>query len=121
MLITIAAGPQHRRDLAGDGLDVGHVGGAVSPSGVGTQRKMNSASSGGRVDAPTTNAEPPAGEPLVHQLGQSVFEDRHLALAQPRDAVGVDVGARHVVPEVGEAGRGGEPDISGAHDCNIHS
>ena len=76
-----------------------------SPSGVGTHRNTKSASRG-RVRRADDELEPPARDAGGDELGQPVLEDRHLALAQPRDAIGVDVGARHVVAEVGQAGRG---------------
>ena len=79
-----------------------------SPSGVGTHRKMNSAIArrGRRTD---DELEAPARDAgLGDELGQSVLEDRDLTLAQPSDAIGVDVGTRHVVTEVSQAGRGRE-------------
>ena len=54
------------------------------------------------------------------QRGQAVLEDRHLALAQAGDPLGVDVGADDVVAEMREAGGRGEPDVARADDGDSH-
>ena len=90
-----------------------------SPSGVGTQRKMNSASLAA-VDAPTTNCRRRLAMPALTSSGQPVLEDRDLTLAQASDAVGVDVGTGHVVTEVREARCCRESDVAGTHHRDVH-
>ncbi len=117
--MTTCAGPQHRRDLACDRLDVRHVGRTVV-----TERRRHAQEhevcDAGCVRRADDELEPSARDAGGDELGQSVLEDRHLALAQPSDAIGVDVGTRHVVAEVGQAGRGRETHVAGTHHCNIH-
>ena len=52
--------------------------------------------------------------------GKAVFEDRHLALAQALDPLGVDVGAHDLVAEMGQARGGREADVAGADDGDAH-
>ena len=51
-----------------------------------------------------------------HALGQPGLVDRDLAALEPRDLVGVDVDAPHLVAELGEARRRDQPDVAGADD-----
>ena len=68
---------------------VGEIGGEVQPLGVARQ-----------------------------QLLQAGLVDRHLAAPQALDLGGVDVHAPHVAAELGEAGRGHQPDVAGADHCD---
>ena len=71
--------------------------------------------------APTTNDSRCDASPSVISAAQAVLEDRHLALAQPRDPVGVDVGAHHLVTEVRQARGSGEADVPGPDDGDAHA
>ena len=79
-----------------------------SPWGVGTHRNTNAAMLAA-FGAPSTNRSRRDAEALGEQLGQAVLEDRDLALVEPVDAVGVDVGAHDVVARGGP----GRPPWSG--------
>ena len=102
-----------RRDARHDGLDARQV-------GVARRR-------GRRVDA--HEYDPAAlehvgqlegeGEPSAVSLKQRLdtrLVDRHLPGAERVDPVGVHVAADDVVAEIGEAGRGHEPDVAHADD-----
>ena len=112
-------GRQHRGDLPGDRLDEREVGGAVGALG-GLDAQENDLGGLGRGRGADDELEPACGEALLDQLGQTELEDGNLALLQARDPLGVDVGAEDVVPEMGEAGRGGEPDVPGPDDGDPH-
>src|SRR5207302_8988002 len=60
--------------------------------------------------------EPASGEALCDERGQALLQDGHLALAQARDLLAVDLTADDVVAEPGEAGRRRQPDVPAAHD-----
>ena len=107
---------EHRRDLPGDAPRRSERSAAPStPCGVCTQRNTISAPRAAAA-APDDERQPLRREALRDERGQAVLEDRHLALAQPGDPLGVDVGAHDLVTEMGEAGRGGEPDVAGPDD-----
>ena len=111
---------EHRRDLAGDALDERQVGRAVV-----ALRRLHAEEHDRRRRRRRRPRRPrtAAGlrrEPLGEQLGQAVLEDRHLALLQPGDPLGVDVGADHLVTEVREAGRRGQADVPRADDRDAH-
>ena len=64
-------------------------------------------------------------EPLLprvpdHEAVEVRLEDRHVALAQPRDLVGVFVNTGDMVTEIRKAGAGHKPDVSGADHRNAH-
>ena len=66
--------------------------------------------------APTTNRSRPRADALVDEPVEAVLDDRDLPGRQPGHLLDVDVGADHVVTEVGEAGAGRQPDVSGPDD-----
>ena len=90
-----------------------------APCGVCTQRNTMSASRAAACRA-GDEPQPVRGQPGADQLGQTLLEDRHLALVQAGDAFLVDVGADDVVTEVREARGGGESDVPRADDCDVH-
>src|SRR5258708_3317030 len=65
--------------------------------------------------------EAPGCHVVAHHLLQARLEDRDLAIPQHADLALVHVEAQHVVADVGEAGAGDEPDISGADDAHLHA
>ena len=69
--------------------------------------------------APSTKRSRPSCEPFAHEVVEAGLEDRDLAALEALDLVGVDVGADHVVADVGEAGAGGEPDVARPDDSDL--
>ena len=65
--------------------------------------------------------QPLRGETLGDERGKAVLENRHLTLAQAGDPLGVDVGTHDLVPEMGQAGRSGQADITGSHHRDRHA
>src|SRR5207253_9761236 len=59
-------------------------------------------------------------EAFLDQLGQTELENRHLALLQAGDPLGVDIGTDDVMTEVREARGSGEPDVSRPDDRDSH-
>src|SRR5688572_30521278 len=63
----------------------------------------------------------PAGRDVAFDYFRKAgLVERDLQTVQRVDAGGVQVGARHVVAEVSEAGAAHEADVTGANDCNLH-
>ena len=106
---------QVRRDLPGRRLDVGEVGAAVLALRRRHAQERDLAVLDG-VGGAEHELEPTRAEPLVDEAVEAVLDDRDLARRQPRDLVGIDVGADHLVAEVGEAGTGREAHVAGSDD-----
>ena len=64
--------------------------------------------------------QPALGDVGRDQIGQARLEDRHLAALERRDPRRILVDAGHVMAEIGKAGAGNEPDISGANHGHAH-
>src|SRR5690606_2324400 len=58
-------------------------------------------------------AQAASGDGVVHDLGETVLDDRDLTAAEPLDLLRIDVGAGDVVADVGKASAGGEADVAG--------
>ncbi len=65
-------------------------------------------------------AQPAGGGVLGQKCLQTRLEDRHLALFEHRDFVGVPVDADDIVAEIGKADAGDQPDVSCTDHCNSH-
>ena len=109
---------EHRRDLAGDVLDERKVGRSVVALRRG-HAEEHELGDPRRVLRAEHEGEPARGETLGQDLRETVLEDRHLALREPIDPLGVDVRTGDPVPEVREADRGGQPDVPGADDGDV--
>ena len=55
-----------------------------------------------------------------HHLLEARLEDRHDAVVEARDPLGVDVDAEDVVSDLREAGARNEADVSGSEDRDVH-
>ena len=112
------AGLQHGRDLPGDGLHRREVGGAGLGLG-GLHAEEHELGVAGRLGGTDDELQAPGSEALADQRREPLLQDRHLALRQRADPVGVEIGAGDVVAEVGEAGRRGQPHVPRADDRDI--
>ena len=104
-------------DLAGHVLDVGEVGGAVRALRR-RHAQVGKLTSGGGGGVPHDERQSAAVETRPQELLEPGLEDRHLAPRESLHLARVDVGADHVVPEVGEAGTRRQPDVPRADDGN---
>ncbi len=76
----------------------------------------------GGADTPCLRRECQPALPHIglDQIGKARLEDRDLAAIERRDAAGVLVDAGHLMAEIGKAGAGNEPDITGADHGHAH-
>ena len=102
-------------DLPRGLLDVREIGAAVLALGRrhAQERDVAVAHGVGRADH---EAQAPRPQALLDEPVEAVLDDRDLATGQPSDLVRVDVGARDLVAEMGEAGSGRQPDVARADD-----
>jgi hypothetical protein len=106
-----------RCDVAGGLLDVAEVGAAVFTLGRRDAEERHLTGLHGAL-ATDDERQSPRGQTFGDELVEAVLDDRHLAARQRLDLRRVDVRADHVVAQVGEAGAGGEPDVSGSDHCD---
>ncbi len=104
---------QQRADLSGRGVDVGEVGGAVGALRRG-HAQVGELAVRDRLGRPHHEPEASVLQALAHEVVEARLEDGDLAPLQPGHLLLVDVGADHVVADVGEARPGGEADVAGA-------
>ena len=73
-----------------------------------------------RVGQVVGEREPAGGDVLCHQLVQARLVDRHAALMQRGELLGVGLHNGDVDAELGEAGAGDQADIAAADHRNTH-
>ena len=108
-----------RRNLAYCIIDEAQIGVAVAAPRRRADRdehRLRFADAGGV----NTEFEPALPHIGFDQIGEARFEDRNLAAIKRGDFIGVLVDAGHLVAEIGKAGPGNEPDISGADHGHAH-
>ena len=108
------------RDLARGHVDVAQVGMAVAAPrrrADGDEHRLRLGHRPGEVGC---EVEPLLAHIGGHEAVEIGLEDRNLAVAQAGDLGGVLVDASDVVPEIGKAGPGHKPDISGADHGDAH-
>ena len=105
-------------DLVGGGLDVREVGRPVVPHRRRNAQvdELGAAHGAGRTD---DELEPAVAHRLPDDVVEPGFDDGDLAPLEPGDPLGVDVGAHHLVADVGEAGAGGQADVPTADDGDL--
>jgi hypothetical protein len=64
-------------------------------------------------------AQLPAAQTFTHELLEPRLDDRHVTLGEGVDLGVVDVATDDRVPELGQAGSGGQADVTGADDGNV--
>ena len=111
-------GGQQGGDLPGGGLDVAEVGGTVAALGGGHAQVVELALGDGLGGA-EHEAQPTGLQALAHQLLEAGLEDGDLPPRQPLHLLGDDVGADHVVAQMGEARTGRETDVPGPDDRDV--
>ena len=62
----------------------------------------------------------PAADVPLDDLRESWLVERNLQPLERVDPRGIEIRARHVVAEVGEAGAAHKPDIAGTDNCDFH-
>ena len=83
---------------------------------------MNTASAARTAGASSGRKHEPAlAQIALDQIGEARLENRHLAARKRGDLVHVLVDAGYIVPEIGKAGAGHEPDVAGADHRDVHS
>ncbi len=119
LFTTIAFGIRTGAISLGDLLDVAEIGGAVV-----ALRRLHAEEHDlgvrGRDRRADDERQPLRGQALGDERGETVFEDRHLALAEAFDPLGVDIGAHDLVAEVRQARGGREADVAGSDDGDAH-
>ena len=110
----------HRpRDFTGHFFDETQVHGPVSQ-----RRRWNRDEDDVRLfHAPGSaggEAQPSGGDVLFHQFLEARLVDRDASPFQEFNLGRVIIHANHVVPDLGEAGAGDEPDIAGSDDRELH-
>jgi hypothetical protein len=106
-------------DVAGGGDDVLQVGRAVFVGRGADGDELQHAVGDGGLDV-GGEAQAAGGDVLLHHGFEARFVDRDAALVEDADLGRVEVEAEHVVADVGQAGAGDEPDVTGADDCDFH-
>ena len=119
LLTTTVPGAQHRRDLAGDVLDVRRGRPRRRRPAASARTGTRTRPSRAALAAPTTNAQPPAREALGDQLRAGPPRGSAPRPSRAGDPLRVDVGAGDRVAEVGQAGGRGEPDVPRADDRDL--
>ena len=89
-----------------------------SPWGVGRHKKTKSAC-GTASPFDVENRKQAVRESFGHQFGHAVLEDRYAARVECLDPVDLDIGANHLVAEVGQARRGRQTDVTRTNDRHI--
>ena len=113
--------PRNRgRDLARRGEDVTEIGMAVAAPRRRADGDEHRFGLGYRPGQVGCEVEALLAHIDGHQPVEVGFEDRNVAVAQAGDLGGVLVDAGDVVTEIGKAGPGHEPDISGADHGDAH-
>ena len=108
---------KHGRDGRRRLADVAEVGGPVGPLR-GGHAEVAELAVLGRGRLPDDERQVPPIEPGADQLFEPGLPDRDLTAGQQVDTVRQDVGAHHLVAEMGEAGGRGEPHVPRPQHCN---
>ena len=98
-------------------MQVGEVGRAVVTLW-GLYAQVGKLAVSGRSRSTHDEPQVATGDARLDDLLQAWLVDRQDALAEPFDAGWVDVGAHHMVSEVGKARTGRETDVARADDCD---
>ena len=110
---------KQRRDLAHRLIDEAQIGMAVAAA----RRRADRDEHGvGFADARGVAGEfePALAHIGLDQIGEARLEDRDFAAIERGDFGGILVDAGHLMAEIGKAGAGDEPDISGADHGHAH-
>ena len=119
LVITTAVPDKQRRDLAHRLVDEAQIGVAVATArrrADGDEHGVGLAD-GRRVGGEVQTLLPDIG---LNQIGKARLEDRNFAVIERRDFLRILVDAGHVMTEIGKAGAGHQPHISGADHRHAH-
>ncbi len=105
-------------DLVGGGLDVAEVGRTVVALW-GRNAQVDELAPRRSVGVRGREPQQPGIDRIGHDLLEAVLENRHPARLELTDPGGVDVGAHHLVPELGETCARREADVAGADDGDL--
>ena len=113
LLTTTAPCSRCGRDLDGHGLEEAHVGGAVGALGGGdAQEDEVGARARPRWPRARTCSRPESSPP-IEDVAEALLDDGGLAARQLLHLGRVRLATGHLVPEMGEDDRRGEPDVPG--------